>query len=101
MGRRGAKIFRPVVYCVYIEVPTVLSRYILILLYPYRGNPFCLSRALSIFTYKVSIIRAFVKQAGILGFQLIILSLGLLVVIEKGPRLTIERLRESTCRLRG
>ena len=27
---------------------------------------------------------------GILGFQLIILSLGLLVVIEKGPRLTIE-----------
>ena len=49
-----------------------------------------MSRALSIFTYKVSIIRAFVKQAGILGFQLIILSLGLLVVIEKGPRLTIE-----------
>ena len=42
---------------------------------------------MSIFTYKVSIIRAFVKQAGILGFQLIILSLGLLVVIEKGPRL--------------
>ena len=31
-----------------------------------------------------------------MGFQLIILSLGLLVVIENGPRLTIERLREST-----
>ena len=73
--------------------------------YRYRGNPFCLSRALSIFTYKVSIIRAFVKQAGILGFQLIILSLGLLVVIEKGPRLTIESQHDQNTqtlrRLRG
>ena len=53
-------------------------------------NPICLRVALLIFICKVSIIRAFAKQAGILDFQLITLGIGLLVLIEKGPRLIIR-----------
>ena len=54
------------------------------------GKPDLFPGRLLIFICKVSIIRAFAKQTGIFDFQLITLGIGLLVLIEKGPRLIIE-----------
>ena len=54
------------------------------------GKPDLFAGRFLIFICKVSIIRAFAKEAGILDFQLITLGIGLLVLIEKGPRLIIR-----------